>query len=153
MEHLEHKLAIELIYRLDLLIAAIGDDPVLTGALLRERDRVLDHLERCLSPRARRWPGLLLERLAAPPIAARPARKLPALRGSCYRALSADLLDGRRFDALMLLFQRAQVGSSSPSPSPSLPASGGGAGSSFGSTALDSPRRKRSRRSTIRTWA
>lgn len=137
----------DLITRLDQLIAEVSDDDALSAGLRRERRRLVAHLADS---------GVLLgEKPRAPA-----GRRVPALAGPLYQALFHDVLDGRRFDTLMLLSARARrrdqpVGSPSlslsrsPAPSgPSGPSALGG-----GASGTTSCRRKRSKDSTSRTWA
>lgn len=148
-----HDLASELVYRLDLLIAAVSDSPSLAGALHRERARLLNHLDRCLEDGTEHPGPLHAERLSGPPAPHRPAQQPPSLRGSCYQALQEGLLDARRFDALMLLQRRVQVGSASSSLSPSSSGWPGAPGNTGGGAPADGSCRKRSRLSTMRTCA
>lgn len=147
-------IARKLLGSLDQLIAAVQDDPVLRGGLLRERARLLHHLERCLPTPPGGPPPLRLEEL--PP--GGQAAGLPPgsrLRRSLYDALLGDLIEGRRFDAMMLLEARSRSYAGPASPSASASPSGGSSGTGRrGGMGASSPwRTKRSRLSTRSTCA
>lgn len=110
----------DLCTKLDRLIHAVSDDPVLAAGLQRERARLHIALESLQGSAAdRQQANLSLKPRTAPPTKSRvrqpqsPAnlRQLRrcrlAVRAACYSALAAELLDGRRFDVLLLLCQRA----------------------------------------------
>lgn len=156
-------LFIYLLTRLDQLLAALEDEPALHAGLLRERARLLSlGLAQDGPPWLRALP------LLRPSEAPDRERGADRLRAVAYRALFAGIIDGRAFDAVMLLATRARaragrgyVGSPSASLSritpsgpsgPSCPSAGPGCGGGAPS-APASARRKRSRLSTIRTCA
>lgn len=143
----------DLLRQLDVLIAAIADDPVLSQGMRRERSRLAAHLQTTVEP----WLRTLDSR--SPPPARRCRRRqlsrhiisayqrsgrarvrgYSRLRRASYLALDAELIDARIFDRLQLLGRRAlQV------PAPSAPAgyasssSPSAAGGSVGSGALRS---------------
>lgn len=172
----------ELLRQLDVLIAAVADDPVLSHGMQRERSRLASHLQTAVEP----WLRTLDPR---PPSAAgrcrRPSRHILStcqrngrarvrgyvrLRRASYLALDAELIDARIFDRLQLLGRRALQVLSPPAlaayASSSSPSAGGG---SVGSGALRSgllgisegggglsplpSRTNRSSVSTSRAWA
>lgn len=156
------RIATDLLSSLNVLIANLADDPVLSEALRRERVRLINHLlirtdrfffrdsqRRTRETYSESW------------------RHFYRLRRACYLAIDDGLLSSRRFDALMLLARRAarraraaQASSPSPSPRRSVGASGDagtGAGGSRGVKAgppgRSPSRTKRIKASTICAWA
>jgi hypothetical protein len=110
----------DLCTKLDRLIHAVSDDPVLRAGLQRERARLHIALESLQGSAAnRQQANLSLKPRTAQPAASpqhqpqspanlRQLRRCRlAVRAACYSALAAELLDGRRFDVLLLLCQRA----------------------------------------------
>lgn len=149
-------IARDLLGSLDQLIAAVEDEPVLHRGLLRERARLLHHLNRCLSPPPDGPPPLRLEELPPPPRgqAAGPPDG-NQLRRALYDALVSDLIDGRRFDAVMLLEARSRsyTGSASSTASAAASGSSGVAGRRGGTDVSPPWRTKRSKLSTRSTCA
>lgn len=136
--NLDRLIAKTLLLRLDTLLATIQDDPVLRLGLLRERERLLGTLAPflpalCRGPADARWSGGRPRRAPG----GRQVRGDRAWKIACYRALFAGLIDGRRFDAMMVLGARA--GARRLSPSLSSPASPSCAGGSVGAWRGGSP--------------
>lgn len=115
----DRRVARALLDQIDALLAAVPDDPALQLGLRRERQRLLLRLS----------PFVAVRRQPTPRSPLRPAPR--RLRSACYRALFTGLIDGSRFDAMMVLGARAgrrlvapPASESSPSSSLSLPSPG-----------------------------
>ena len=157
------RIAMDLVHSLCQLLVAVSDDPILFAALSREHARLIDCLYSQLPARiARHLDGLWRSEafwaaFSAPrrpklaPLRMRRVAAFFRLRAACYSALSAGLLGCQRFDALMLLGQRAVRShasihaSSSSISAPGSPAAGdspagGGSTGPAGSPAAGSAR-------------
>lgn len=134
----------QLLGQLDVLIAAVADDPILRQGLLRERRRLAAHLDATVEP----W--LRSQNLDLPKRYSRNSARRPSpyqlaacqrqarartrgyfrLRHASYLAIDAELIDARIFDRLQLLGRRALRGQPEPASSSyassSSPSAGGG---------------------------